>query len=200
MLVRMPRTVDHDQRREQIIRALWRVIAHHGIDRASLRTVAAEAGVSVGRIQHYFDSKQALVRAGCQAMITGAQAGYDQTADGPPLTRLRFVLTHAIPQTDTARHGTTVWYAYLATSVDDPTIGTLLADTKRGTEHECVLLITAAAPNQDPLPTARRLLALADGLTLRVLINDLTAEDALDLIDTELDELAAVRPGTRRHS
>lgn len=194
----MPRTADHDQRREQIVRALWKVIARQGIDQVSLRNVAAEAGVSVGRIQHYFGTKESLVRAGCQAMIAGAHARYtDQTADAPPLTRLRFVLTHAIPQTDTARYGTTLWYAYLAKSVDDPTIGTLLADTKRGTEHECARLITAAGTGLDPVPTARRLLALADGLALRVLINDLTSEDALEVLDAEVNGLLAARPANR---
>lgn len=40
-------------------------------------------------------------------------------------------------------------------------------------------------------PTARRLLALADGLTLRVLVGDLTGDDARAALDAELDNLTA---------
>ena len=50
----MPKVVDHDQRRAEIIGALWEVIGERGTEGASLMTVARAAGVSVGRIQHYF--------------------------------------------------------------------------------------------------------------------------------------------------
>lgn len=190
----MPRIVDHDQRRGEIILALWQLIARHGIEGVSLRTVAAAAGVSVGRIQHYFGTKEALVRAGCEAMVAGAQDRYeDQTAGEPPLARLRFVLTHAIPDSATIRFGTSLWYAYLAKATDDPAIGALLAETKRGTERECARLIADATAGSgvavEPTQTARRLLALADGLVLRVLVGDLTATETAALLDTELAAL-----------
>lgn len=194
----MPRTVDHEQRRAEIVLALWRFISRHGIDQVSLRKVAAEADVSVGRIQHYFGTRDALVLAGCEAMIVGAEARYeDETADSSPLKRLRFVLTHAIPQSESVRHGTTLWFSYLAASVNNPAIGTLLAETKRGTEEECARLI-AALGVVEPVLAARRLLALTDGLTVRVLVGDLPATDAVDLLDAELAALAAAGPARRQ--
>ena len=68
----MPKVVDHDQRRAEIIGALWEVISERGTEGASLMTVARAAGVSVGRIQHYFASKQDLVQAGCQATLNSS--------------------------------------------------------------------------------------------------------------------------------
>ena len=58
----MPRPVDHDQRRTQIARAFQRLLAAEGFAAVSFAKVAAEAGVSVGLIQHYFLGKDVLLR------------------------------------------------------------------------------------------------------------------------------------------
>ena len=43
-----------EQRRTAIIHAVWQVIAERGMGAVTMRTVAAAAGVSVGRIQYWF--------------------------------------------------------------------------------------------------------------------------------------------------
>ncbi|MBB5960544.1 AcrR family transcriptional regulator [Saccharothrix tamanrassetensis] len=58
----MPRVADHDQRRTQIARAFQRLLAAEGFAAVSFSRVAAEAGISVGLIQHYFPGKDALLR------------------------------------------------------------------------------------------------------------------------------------------
>ncbi len=57
----MPRTADHDLRRAQIADAAHRLIAHAGLDTATMAAVAREAGFSVGLVQHYFGSKDDLL-------------------------------------------------------------------------------------------------------------------------------------------
>ncbi|GAA1635516.1 TetR/AcrR family transcriptional regulator [Kribbella alba] len=57
----MPKIVDHDARREEIARALWRVVRRDGIRAASVRTVAAEAGWSAGAVRYYFPDQDGLV-------------------------------------------------------------------------------------------------------------------------------------------
>ncbi|HSJ45443.1 MAG TPA: TetR/AcrR family transcriptional regulator [Euzebyales bacterium] len=59
----MPKQVDHGARRQQIIEALWRITVRGGLERASFRQVAAEAGVSVNLIQYYFGTKDDLLVA-----------------------------------------------------------------------------------------------------------------------------------------
>ncbi|HEX6256790.1 MAG TPA: TetR/AcrR family transcriptional regulator [Euzebyales bacterium] len=59
----MPKQVDHDARRRQIIEALWRITVRGGLDSASFREIAGEAGVSVNLIQYYFGTKDALLVA-----------------------------------------------------------------------------------------------------------------------------------------
>ncbi|WP_433868643.1 TetR/AcrR family transcriptional regulator [Saccharopolyspora sp. CA-218241] len=58
----MPRVADHDQRRAQIARAFRRLLAAEGFAGVSFSRLAAEAGISVGLIQHYFASKDVLLR------------------------------------------------------------------------------------------------------------------------------------------
>lgn len=50
-------------RRRQIIEALWRITVRGGLERASFREIAAEAGVSVNLIQYYFGTKDDLLVA-----------------------------------------------------------------------------------------------------------------------------------------
>lgn len=202
---------DAESSRLAIIMAVWRLIARGGIEAVTFRRVAEVAEVSAGRVQHHFCSREQLVRAACVAMIEGAHDQYEQLPDDP-LQRIGHLLTHAVPDSEQTRFGTSVWYAYLAKSVDDVEIGRLLADTKRGTEDECIRLIElAGAPahdSDDARSAARRLLALADGLTVRVLVGDLSGSAARELLDSELAGLGSVgsenplrpspRPGTAR--
>jgi AcrR family transcriptional regulator len=58
----VPRVADHDERRAQVARAFQRLLAAEGFAAASFTKVAAEAGVSVGLIQHYFAGKDVLLR------------------------------------------------------------------------------------------------------------------------------------------
>jgi AcrR family transcriptional regulator len=53
----MPKKVDRQERRTLIADALMRVAADQGLAAVSLRTVAAEAGVSAGMVQPYFRTK-----------------------------------------------------------------------------------------------------------------------------------------------
>lgn len=59
----MPKLVDHDLRREQIVQATWRIIARRGMAGATMRDIAAEAGFANGALRPYFATKNDLLRA-----------------------------------------------------------------------------------------------------------------------------------------
>ena len=44
-----------------MVEAAWRVIAAEGVHGATMRGIAAEAGVTTGSVTHYFDDKEGLV-------------------------------------------------------------------------------------------------------------------------------------------
>jgi AcrR family transcriptional regulator len=57
----MPKIVDHDERRREILEATWRVIAQYGIEAATVREIAREAGYSNGVLSHYFTNKEEIL-------------------------------------------------------------------------------------------------------------------------------------------
>ncbi len=81
-----------DARRAQILAAAVRCFARHGFQGATIPDICAEAGLSVGAVYGYFDSKDAIIAAladhGRRATseLIGAAAG------GSPTERLRAVL------------------------------------------------------------------------------------------------------------
>lgn len=59
----MPKIVDHDARRLELVEVTWRVIAHRGFEGVTLRDVAAEAGFANGALKPYFPTRASLIRA-----------------------------------------------------------------------------------------------------------------------------------------
>lgn len=59
----MPRIVDHQQRRALIAQASADIIAEHGLEQATMREIAARAGVSKGIVEHYFANKEDVIGA-----------------------------------------------------------------------------------------------------------------------------------------
>lgn len=185
----MPRTADHAERHRAIVFAVWALIARGSIESVTLRGVAAEAGMSLGQLQHYVATKADLVRRACAAMIDLAEAAYvGQELDDDPWAAIRAVLVSPFARSDTSRVGVRVWHAFLAKSVDDPEIARLINTAKSGTEEELARLLDAGGAD----PTlARGLLALSDGLSARTLTDGLSPAAAETEVDRVLDRARA---------
>jgi AcrR family transcriptional regulator len=77
--------------RARIRDAALKQFAAHGFKGATVRGIAREAGVSPGRVQHHFPSKQAL-RDACDAYVrTFLRTAMDQGAVGGAVTDAAFV-------------------------------------------------------------------------------------------------------------
>jgi AcrR family transcriptional regulator len=57
----MPKIVDHEERRQEVMAAARRVIVRDGIDAATSRAIAKEAGYSNGVLAHYFGDKDEIL-------------------------------------------------------------------------------------------------------------------------------------------
>lgn len=57
----VPKLVDAGERRQEVVEAVFRIIATDGLERASLREVAAEADLAVGSVRHYFASSEEML-------------------------------------------------------------------------------------------------------------------------------------------
>lgn len=56
----MPKVVDHEQYREELIWACYGVFADHGFARCTMKELAVAAGVTPGTLYHYFPDKLTL--------------------------------------------------------------------------------------------------------------------------------------------
>nr|WP_106782478.1 TetR family transcriptional regulator C-terminal domain-containing protein [Lysinibacillus timonensis] len=57
----MPKIVNHYERKAQIAKATWNVIAREGLGGASVRSIAKEADLSLGAVRHYFNTQEELL-------------------------------------------------------------------------------------------------------------------------------------------
>ncbi|MEX2184574.1 MAG: TetR family transcriptional regulator [Chloroflexota bacterium] len=88
------------QQRERILGAAERLLVTHGVERSRLRDVAEAAGVSIGTVQHYFDTRDRLVAdlfewsaaRRLHAWLSAASVG------GDPWSRLRSLLDASLAE------------------------------------------------------------------------------------------------------
>lgn len=98
----MPRHVDHEVRRREIVDATMKVLSRSGTRGLSLRAVAAEMGGSTTLITHYFPTQQELldeVTAQLLAGWDGEIAALDAESE-TPFSRLEALLRWMLPLTE----------------------------------------------------------------------------------------------------
>ena len=197
----MPKQVDHQERRETIARALWRVVDQRGVLRLSLREVATEAEMSHGQLQHYFASRQEMLLF---AMDFAAEQTAQRVARGlqalgaapHPRDVLRLILVEMLPLHDDARATSRMNAAYVLEALHDNMIRDRTREgLRQGREHVKVLIAQAItdgeiARDRDANTETDRVLALT-GLTPLLDLEVINPGEALAAIDQHLDELFA---------
>lgn len=86
--VRPEKAVRDELRRDEIVAAARACVVRHGFHAASMAQIAHEAHMSVGQIYRYFPSKEAIIHAIVERIITQRLdwiAGVGKTADLPTL-------------------------------------------------------------------------------------------------------------------
>jgi AcrR family transcriptional regulator len=98
----LPKYVDHDQRRHDIIAATTSVLAREGLKGLSLNAVAKELGGTVTLVTHYYGSKNELINDLATRMIEDYELDLEEIEAGidDPYVRLHTFLEWALPMTD----------------------------------------------------------------------------------------------------
>ena len=196
---------DSTPARAQIAAAVWGTISEYGIEGATMRRIAAVAGFSVGRLQHYFASREELLCYSCQAMVDLAgessslppQADADTDPVGAGRWRVRQLLVHAFDQSAEYRMGARVWAAFVAHAVVDPAIARIVVEAQLGLEREVARLLVDVGC--DP-GSARHLVALSEGLAQRTLTGAVSADAAAAEIDGAITRVLGEESGRPRAS
>lgn len=94
----MPKVIDHDERRRQIITVARQLMVEGGFGAATMRGIAAAAGFANGALKHYFDGKEAIVEATFDSVLqemTEAMAALEEDDDAA--ANLRNYIRAALP-------------------------------------------------------------------------------------------------------
>lgn len=121
----MPKQVDHGERREEIAQALWRVVDEQGWTRATMRTVAQEAGVSLGQLQHYFASRREMLTFARELAAEHTSDRVEAALSAIPRTphpreSLEIALTEMLPLHPDSRVTSRLHAAFVLESLHDP--------------------------------------------------------------------------------
>ncbi|MHA6621464.1 TetR/AcrR family transcriptional regulator [Pseudonocardia sp. DLS-67] len=201
----MPRKVDHEARRREIADAVLRLAATEGLESVSLRHVAAEAGISMGRVQHYFRSKADMLafayehqsRLHEQRVVERLRA-----ASRPPTVReiIRTVLVEIIPTDEPSRASWQAGIAFFIRAMSEPRMAAVVAEggpKLMGFFAEQLDRARDAgelAPGVDPRQEAGVLWALVDSQATGIVLGSRTPDEALATVDYHLDRV--FRPGS----
>jgi len=183
----MPKLVDPEERRRVVVDALFRVVVREGLQRASLRTVADEAGLNIGSLRHYFAGQAELMDFAMRSMIDRVSGRLVQRIeDGGELRectaaeQLRFVtglMEELLPLDDRRRAEVTVFLDFNAAARTNPAFrdrAYKAADGTRKLIRRALALLDdggALRAGLDLDVESERLASLVDGLCLNAVLH-----------------------------
>jgi AcrR family transcriptional regulator len=198
-----PRVVDPAVRRQAVAEAVFRVVVRDGVEQASLRNVAVEAGLAIGSIRHYFDSHddmiifavEALIHSIDQRVFAHVKAMKDRTDPRRPGER---VLSEVLPLDERRRDEAVLWLAFATAARTRPS---LLPHAERlydGLRQLCLRAVTVMAEagtiaaSLDLRLEAERLASLLNGLTVDGVLHPdrMTPELTVSVLRRHLDSLS----------
>jgi AcrR family transcriptional regulator len=187
-----PAPVDHDARRAHLSGVLERVIDERGLEGASIRAVAAAAGVSIGTVQHYFPTKDDLLRHAYRRSEAAIEARIESRLEGVTDRRvaLRAIVLELLPLDPERLFAIRVAAAFAVRALYEPAL-----EREVGADlHELRRIVTGLLDGAG-IRHARReaiaLLALVDGLTDQLLYRSggVTPDDAVEVLDSHLEHV-----------
>ncbi|MEV4254553.1 TetR family transcriptional regulator C-terminal domain-containing protein [Spirillospora sp. NPDC049652] len=195
----MPKQVDHDERRETIARALWRVVERRGVAAVSVREVAREAGISHGAVQHYFATRDAMLTFAMdfasERSSRRVSTAIGDLGDAPhPRDVLRVMITEMLPLHADSRATSRMSTAYVLEALHDENVRARARDGLIEGRSIVEGIIRQAIADglvdarRDPATETDLLLALT-GLTPLIELGVITPQAALTAVDQHLDRL-----------
>jgi AcrR family transcriptional regulator len=197
----LPKVVDHEQKRKLIAESAWNIIEEKGIEHASIRAVAAAAGLSPGALRHYFSTQDELLLFIVDYYLTrgAARAGERLEISPIPMKAAKEILLLLLPLDAEKRTAVGVWWNFAIRSLTSSALQAKKDELTDGLHFltKAVLDILAEAKL---LPSAvdiqletLRLAAIVEGLTILALLRpELYAPETVEQIVTRhLQELCA---------
>lgn len=196
--------MDADARRQHVVEAVLRIIAVDGLERASLREVADEAGLAVGSVRHYFAGSEELLAYSFATVVDRIVGRLEEAlavvaAARPGSTDQRAavmaVLGGLLPLDATRAVEACAWMAFKNAARTRPFLGAESDRSHREVAAVAGQVVAALMPADEAQETlvveAERLLATLDGLCMHALLQPgwMTAQMCSDVLERHLDGL-----------
>lgn len=168
------RTVDpvrHNEKRREILTAAQRCFARDGLRGASMSSICTEAGMSPGHLYHYFESKDAILRAIVQMVMENIAEDFGRTMESSDA--LATLISEAMLDRVKADVGGHILVIDMLADADrNPQIADILQDYSSRMQNLLADFLREGQarnridPDLDPVATAAILIALVDGLKM----------------------------------
>jgi AcrR family transcriptional regulator len=195
----VPKLVDHEERRRALAEVVFTVIGTRGFEAVSLRDVAELAGVSMGAVQHYFPSKNDMLLFALghmRARVLGRlETAVAELVEPTRRDTIRAAVRVMLPIDEPGRQEAIVNIAFFSAATVTPAYANLLREGYDRILAASVAQLHAAGEagelrrGIDVEAEAAALFFLGQGLVGPMLIGLYTPDDALALLDRQLDRM-----------
>ncbi|MBP1914587.1 TetR/AcrR family transcriptional regulator [Lederbergia galactosidilytica] len=171
----MPKIVDHEKRRKQIAKATWKVILEQGMEGATVRNIAQEAGLSLGALRYYFSTQDELFVYAMKLVKANAAERINKiiASELPPFDKVMAILLEVVPIDPETMAEMEVWFAYVFyTRHKEDVLAAKKDEIFKGMRSLLLYLQQQQVllAELDIEMETERLYALIDGLALHVLL------------------------------
>lgn len=173
----MPKIVDHDEKRKQVAEAAWNIIRKEGVEKASIRRVAAEAGMSSGALRHYFSTQDEMLLFIMNYYLEeGKKRSQNKEWSENPVQAVEEVLLELVPIDEEKKIETSVWWILALRSLTSDTIKDKKDEMTDGTYElansmiEILALKGVLSDSMNAELEKSRLTALIEGLSIHALL------------------------------
>jgi TetR/AcrR family transcriptional repressor of bet genes len=131
---------------ERLSHAVWDVLARQGLERLTIRAVAAAAGCTTGLVMHRFPNRRALLRHARELLHERTRARVERLEAGAatPREALRAVLSQGLALDAETTAESVVWTGFLAAAVADDDLVRLHRANNRAWRERITRLVSAA--------------------------------------------------------
>lgn len=174
--------------RERLIAAAFRVVAREGLEAASVKAIAADAGLTPGLLHYHFPTKAALLEAVLRAALANylevsRQRREATVADDQIAAYFRWARASLAAERDFFK----VRLAFAAAALTNPELAAVLRDLNAAAAGETALMLAAARGETTPTARDREIGGLLKALTDGVMLSWLS--DPEFPIDAAADDI-----------
>ncbi|MHC0037627.1 TetR/AcrR family transcriptional regulator [Pseudoneobacillus sp. C159] len=173
----MPKIVNHDKQKEKVAEAAWRVIRREGLEGASVRKIAEEAGISPGSMRHYFPTQSDLLLYSMNLVTERVKKRVQRIEfTGDPVHDAQLLLFELLPIDEEKSVEMEVWLIFNIKALSDSSLQNLVEQLYLETKQAITYIIDTfinqglTKNNINRETEIQTLYALIDGLTLQAIM------------------------------